>query len=294
MIRLESSARWLVLAAAALGACGDPGSGTAKFTTWGEDYVEKGIPADPTGQAGFVDGWTLHYDKFLVAFHAITVANDEGDTGAVMTGSRLVDNTRPGKKELVAFANLGAVAWNRVSYQIKPALPDSELIGATAEDRAMMVAAGDSIYVAGSASKTGPDGATTSKTFHWGFASATQYRDCQQAERSGHAIEGIVVTAGGTDISELTTHGDHLYYDRLRASPDPAVPTVLRFDEKAAADRNGDGEITLDELRSTPIDVRRYDPSGFDAPTLGAFMTALARTIGHFRGEGECTISEVK
>jgi hypothetical protein len=72
------------------------------------------------------------------------------------------------------------------------------------------------------------------------------------------------------------------------------VTTVLRFDEKAAADKNNDGEVTLEELNAAPIDVTRYDPSGFDAPTLGAFMTALTRTIGHFRGEGECSISEIK
>lgn len=103
-----------------------------------------------------------------------------------------------------------------------------------------------------------------------------------------------MVTNGGTDISELTTHGDHPYYDRLKASPDPAVKTSLRFEEKAAADMDGDGEITQAELDATPIDVRSYDPSGFDAPNLGSFMTALIRTVGHFRGEGECSISRAE
>ena len=88
----------------------------------------------------------------------------------------------------------------------------------------------------------------------------------------------------------MTIHGDHPYYDRLRASPDPAIATVLRFDEKAAADTNDDGEVTLEELNAAPIDVLKYDPSGFDVTTLGGFMTALARTIGHFRGEGECVV----
>jgi len=82
-----------------------------------------------------------------------------------------------------------------------------------------------------------------------------------------------------------------LFYDRLMSSPNPEVKTSLRFEEKAAADTDNDGDVTLDELFPTRIDVRLYDPSGLDAPSYGAFMTSLARTVGHFRGEGECSIS---
>jgi hypothetical protein len=270
--------------------CSDDGAGTAKFTTWGEEYIEMEIPPDPMGEAGFADGWTLHYDKFLVAFHEIKVANDKGEVAVTMSGSKLVDNAKAGKKELVSFPSLPAQAWNRVSYQIKPALATSELIGATAAaDRDMMVANGYSFYASGSATKSG-----VTKTFRWGFATATQYNECKQAAEGGKEIEGIVVTNGGTDTSELTTHGDHLFYDRLKASDDPAKPTKLRFDEKAAADTNGDGEITLAELNAAPIDVRNYDPSGFDVVNLGGFVTSLTRTIGHFRGEGECTVAAIK
>ncbi|MEY4514514.1 MAG: hypothetical protein RLZZ450_6636 [Pseudomonadota bacterium] len=277
-----------------LAACGDDGVGTAKFTTWGEEYIEQSIPSDPTGEAGFVDGWTLHYDKFLVVFHNVSVADSGGAIAATMPGSRFVDNTKPGRKDLVSFADLDAKHWDRVSYQIKPALADSEVVAGDVADRDMMVQNGYSVYVAGSASKVGADGVSITKTFHWGFKTATQYASCQQAAESGQPLEGVVVTNGGTDVSELTTHGDHLYYDRLMTSSDPAVKTSLRFDEKAAADKNADGEVTLDELFATPIDVRKYDPSGLDAPSLGAFMTSLARTIGHFRGEGECTVSAVR
>ncbi|HTV22354.1 MAG TPA: hypothetical protein VMG12_26885, partial [Polyangiaceae bacterium] len=87
------------------------------------------------------------------------------------------------------------------------------------------------------------------------------------------------------------THGDHLFYDRLQASPNPAIVTSLRFDTLAAADANADGDITLVELEAKPLDVRLYDPSGLGAANYGDFVTSLARTVGHFRGEGECTIS---
>jgi hypothetical protein len=276
-------------------ACDGAGKGTAQFTTWGEAYIEEEIPSDPKGEDGFLDGWVLHYDKFLVAFHGITIADDKGTVAAQMTGSKLVDNVKAGRKDLVTFTDLEAQAWTKVSYQIKPVLADSELIAGAAEaDRTMMVANGYSIYVAGSATKT-PEGggAPITKTFHWGFKTATQYHDCQQAEEGGQTIKGVVVTNGGTDTSELTTHGDHFFYDRLKASEDPAMPTSLRFDEKAGADKDGDGEITLAELEATTIDITKYDPSGFETPTLGSFMIALARTVGHFRGEGECSIGAV-
>ena len=265
------------------------GKGTSTFTTWGEEYIEEEIPADPEGQSGFLDGWTLHYDKFLVNFHGITVADADDKVGAKSDESYFVDNTKKGRKELVSFEDLEAKAWEQVSYQIKPAKEDAVVVSGSADDLAMMVEKGYSIYVEGSATK-----GKVTKTFHWGFDTATQYADCH-AEEDGKDTLGIVVTNGSTDTTELTTHGDHFFYDRLQASPDPAIKTSLRFDEKAAADDDGDadGEITLEELDKQPIDVTKYDPSGLQAPTIGAFITSLARTVGHFRGEGECNISKL-
>src|SRR5215471_1379018 len=84
-----------------LTACGDPtssgGDGTEKFTTWGEEYIEDGIPSDPKGQNGFLNDWTLHYDKFLVNFHSITVADANDRVGAQSEDSYFVDNTKPGR-----------------------------------------------------------------------------------------------------------------------------------------------------------------------------------------------------
>ena len=285
-------------AALALAGCGsdptaDAGTGDEKVTTWGEDFIEHEIPSDPTGEAGFVDGWTLHYDKFLVSHQAFTVADDAGAIVARMDRARFVDNTRPGRKLLATFPGLEAKAYERVEYRIAPAPADAEVVAGSAADLAMMAAHGYSLYVEGSATKPGAGGATARKTFHWGFTTATRYFDCH-AEADGKDTPGVVITRGGVDTTELTTHGDHFFYDRLQSSPDPAIRTSLRFEEKAAADEppngDGDGEITLDELDRALIDVRTYDPSGLAAPTLGAFLRALARTVGHYRGEGECTV----
>lgn len=279
------------LGLAALAGCG-AGEGTATFTTWGEAYIEDEIPSDPTGEGGFVDGWSVKYDKFLVAFHDIQVADRDGKVGARSQGSFLVDNTRPGVKELVSFSKLEAQRWEQVGYQIKPAAEDATLISASQADLQLMLDNGYSMYVTGTATKE-EDGETVTKSFRWGFDTATQYHDCLQPADSGQAIDGIVVTDGGDDASELTTHGDHFFYDRLAESPDPAVKTSLRFDSIAAADADDDGEVTLDELFDAELDLRLYNPSGLPAANLGEFLSALARTVGHFRGEGECAIARL-
>ncbi len=272
------------------------GEGNEQFTTWGENFIEAGIPANPNGHDGFIDGWSLKYDKFLVNFHQVVVADSAGNVAATMSKPRFVDNVVAGRKMLIEFDGLEAKNWDKVSYQIKPAVSDEDVVSGDPTDLARMVQNGWSIYVEGAATKSASAGQTTTKTFHWGFKVATQFSDCHY-EEDGKDTLGVVVTTGTTDISELTTHGDHLFYDRLQASPDPAIQTALRFDQKAAADEapygDGDGEITLQEMCTEPIDVFTYDPSGLNAPTIGDFVIALSRTIGHYRGEGECTISPI-
>lgn len=290
--------RSVLLSSVLLATCacsGDPtsqeSSGTAVFTSWGEEFIEHGIPAADADQDGFVDGWTVRFDKFLVNIHELTVADAGGRIGAQAKDTYFVDHTRPGKKELVGFTELETKAWEQVSFQIKPAALGAVVVAGDAADLTMMIDNGYSIYVAGQAS----NGETT-KTFRWGFATGTQYSECRH-EVDGKTRLGIVVSSGSSDVSELTIHGDHLFYDRLEASPDPVVATSLRFDEIARADDaptgNADGEVALEELGARPIDVTKYDPSGLRAPTLGAFVTALSRTIGHFRGEGECTVYDL-
>jgi hypothetical protein len=271
-------------------ACGsaDPtgagGSGTLSFTTWGEDYIEQEIPVDPGDGSGFVDGWSVRYAKFLVNFQNIVVADAAGRLGAKMAGSKLFDNKLPDPKPIVDFRELGAKAWSRVSYEIAPVTAATELSeGVDPADKALMLAGTYSLYVEASARKDG-----IVKHFAWGFAQGTLYDECR-SQQGGQPQEGVIVTNNTMTSVELTTHGDHLFYDRLQASADPNVKTSLRFEAIAEADRDGDDQITLEELNAVLLDVRRYNPSGLGAATLGAFVTSLARTIGHFRGEGECT-----
>ncbi|MCS6901431.1 MAG: hypothetical protein RMJ98_16030 [Myxococcales bacterium] len=261
------------------------GKGTATFTTWGEEYIEEGIPAG--GEGGFVDGWSVKFSKFLVVLGHVTVADGSGKEAAKMTGSRLVDHVKKGKKSLVSFPDLPAGAYEKVSYEILPADAQTELLGVDAADKDFMIENNYSVYVEGTATKE-----QSNKTFKWGFSQRTRYIECK-AEQDGKETLGIVITSGGTDTSELTIHGDHFFYDRLQADPTGQIPTNLRFEALARADEEGDknGEVTLDELTKAPIDlIAGYDPSGFSVTNMREFVTELTRTLGHFRGEGECTI----
>jgi hypothetical protein len=264
---------------------GSGGEGTLSFTTWGEEYIEEEIPPDSGDGSGFIDGWTVRYDKFLVNFQNIVVADSSGDMAATMQSAVLFDNTVTGVKPIIVFEALPAKAWDRVSYEIAPVTDRTELSeGVPESDKALMIAGGYSLYAAGIASN-----GDLQKRFAWGFEIGTRYEECH-SEQDGQDQAGVVVTNNASLEAQLTTHGDHLFYDRLQASPDPAISTSLRFDALAAADADGDGEVTLAELDARPLDVRLYDPSGLGAVTHGDFVTSLARTVGHFRGEGECTV----
>lgn len=275
-----------LLATAFLLGCGaeEPvGSGSVAFTSWGEDYIEAEIPA-----ADFADGWTIKFTKFLVVIGNVRVSDAAGTVGGQMEATQLIDHHAPGVKPIVTFDNLAAKPWTDVSYSIVPAAMTTTLgNGATAADLTMMTTQGYAVYVEGSAEK-----GAVKKTYHWGFSVPTKYIECM-GDKDGRLVKGVLVTNGGTDNVELTIHGDHFFYDDLQ-SPD----AVRRFDAIASTDADADGEITIAELTQKKlVDI---DPSSGGYGTgnlanvndLGAFVTELSRTVGHFRGEGECVVSE--
>jgi len=281
MLRFFGFVSIMGVALGALNGCGDDagddgaGSGTATFSVWGEEFIEDGIPADE-----FADGWSVTFDRFLLALGGITV-RDRAGNGAELEGSWLLDLTEPGPHELGSL-ELTSKAWPLVGYAVRPVTAATELhTSATAGDLELMETGGFSVFVSGSAVL---DGAT--KTFAWGFANGTRYGNCV-SEIDGKQIPGILVGNGGEEKVELTIHGDHFFYDDL-ASED-AVP---RFSALASADADDDGEVTLAELAAVPLVTLEDGPYGTGSAShvndLGAFVGALTRTLGHFQGEGHC------
>ena len=279
------------VAAAASAACSDSGSsadgkGTVTFTTWGEDFIEKEIPPkDASGEVIVEDGWTIRYTKFLLVISDVSVGDPDKEPAARMTTPKLYDMHAPGPKPVVAFSDLPGKAYTHVSYAVAPVTASTELGGgATDADKQLMSQNGYSIYVEGTVTKD-----ATTKSFAWGFTTNTVYDRCE-GEVSGKKTEGVIVTNGGNDAVELTIHGDHFFYDDLQ-SPDAKV----RVDTIANADADADGKITLEELGAVQLADAQKVPAGLygtgsasNVNDLRAFVEALSRTLGHFRGEGEC------
>lgn len=266
-------------ASAALAGCGSEEVGSVRFTTWGEEYIEQGIPA-----AEFEDGWSIKFKRFLVVLGSVRVADDAGQEAARMPGSALINHVSPGVKEVVTFADIEAKAWTEVSYEIPIAKAETALGGgATDADKTLMVDGGHSVYVEGDATS-----GSVTKSFAWGFGVPTRLARCK-GDKDGKETDGALVTSGGTDTMELTIHGDHFFYDDLQ-SPD----AKLRFAAIASADTDNNGTVTLEELGSVKlVDIPEgtYGTgSASDVNDLRQFVTALSRTVGHFRGEGECAV----
>ncbi len=262
--------RLFVLAFALVG-CG--GVGEVSLTTWGEEYIEQGIPT-----AIFEDGHTVRYDKFLVVIKDFTMARKTGEKGPAQVTPLVVDVTQPGPLELVKFTGVDALKYDQVSFGIGPASNAIAAGGVAAADVERMKSGNRSILVEGTVSK-----GAVSKRFAWAFSLDTHYADCTNPDFG----EGVTLPTGGREEVQLTIHGDHFWYDALQ-SPDAKV----RGAAIVAADADADGEVTQAELAAvqlTTLPIGQYGTGGAsNVKTLGDFVNALGRSIGHFRGEGEC------
>jgi hypothetical protein len=266
--------RWIpVLALVAGCTASSSGTGSAAFTAYGEDFIEKEIPA-----ATFEDGWTVRFTRFLVVVRAVQI---EG--AGTMSGSRLFDLVKPGPKPVVSFDEVPAQHYERVSFQIGPISADTE---GEAADKALMSKDGLSVYVEGHMTK-----GESSKRFAWGFTTNTLYDRCA-SEVAGKETAGVVVKNGGREEVELTIHGDHFFYDDLASAK-----AKVRGDNIAGADADQDGIVTLEELSKVKLvnlENGAYGTGSLpDIYDLRAFVTALSRTLGHYRGEGECAVTRL-
>jgi hypothetical protein len=274
----------LALAGLALCACGaddeEAGRGDVSFNVWGEEFIEAEIPAGEVQ-----DGWTVKFTKFLITIGNVTIADSNAGNAGSLVGTRVLDLVTPGPHDIGALSNLEARAWDKVGYGVSPANAQTTLhSSATEADLTMMKTGGYSVHVEGNAT-----GTATTKTFSWSFTNDTAYTDCV-AEVEGKETPGLVVTNGGTEAVQLTIHGDHFFYDDLAS--EEAVP---RFNAISAADANGNGEVTFEELTAVKlVDIEEgtYGTgSASHVDDLGAFVQALTRTLGHYRGEGHCAES---
>ena len=249
------------------------GEGTLRIELWGEDFIEEGIPAasSPEADDGFVDGYSITFDKFLIALGDISVAEEDADPALAAAVQKIWDLTESGPFPITS-GKVPAGTYDHTAYAIAPATAAAVAGNADAEDVAAMSEGGYSVLVAGTAT----DGSET-KTFEWAFDTETVYDPCHSTAK---------LEDGGKATVQITIHGDHLFYDdAVSSSPS------LRFADIALADTDTDGQVTQKEL--TEYDIKALPNYGvgsldIDGPNLWGFISHMTTTLGHIDGEGHC------
>ncbi len=247
-------------------ACGGQDPGTLEVRIYGEEFIEDTIPA-----SAFTDGWTVTFDRFLVAVGGLAVASGHGAPAFTDDTVRVYDlaQSSGGEGFLVTSRELDGGAYDHVEYGILPATAAAVAGNASAGDLELMKQGGYSVYLTGVATK-GDDVVR----LEWGFTTRTRYFMCH----SGAEVDG------DTAVAQLTIHGDHLFYDDLFAE-EPA----MKLDLVASADSDGNGTVDESELAAVDLSTRAdYQVGSEPIDDLWAFIVYQTSTLGHIDGEGHC------
>ncbi len=246
-----------LLPALLLVACG--GDATWTPDTWGEDYIESGLPSDV-----FADGCSATYDHFYVRIAKATLVDGDDNEVAGIPEPLVFDMALPGPHPLPEVT-APAGFYDTARFAISPGTAAEGNTDPADLDGHAMRAVG-----------TVTCGADT-VSFDLSFDSDTTY-DCEP--------EDLTLVRGQSVGSELTIHGDHLFYDGLENAY-----AQVRGQAWVDADADGDGVLTAAELAATPIAPLGYDVgSQGDVMDLFAFVEALTRSVGHIDGEGHCAV----
>lgn len=264
----------LILSLVAAGCGDDPG--TIVATTYGEVFVEEGIPASE-----FSDGWAVTFDKFLVSVGDIKAQAGHHVPEVGFDDYFIVDLARSSSGEGWPLGSFAAPAgtYDHFGYRIAPSA-DATSVNLTADaDAADLKQRGHSIRVVGSATK-----GDVTKAFDWSFALAISHAHCD-----------LELAIDGDDgVMQATIHADHLFYDdAVSAEPELAFDLIASADGAAGA--GPDDVITLNELDNVDIRTQsRYQVGslraldGSEITNLRQYLELQVGTIGHINGEGHC------
>ena len=239
-----------------------------ELRVWGEDGAELGF-----GPEVFVDGWSVQFREVLVGIRDVSVQGVAGPE--FVPGQWAYDLARAsgGQGHYVTQFPASLHANSTLAYRVATLDPSEVGGSAEATQTEELFAAGAALIVEGTATR-----GEVQKHFRWAFSNGGAYEACVlEAPATG--------TASVREIHQLTLHFDHLFYDDLDGDR-----AQVAFDLIAAADVDGDGEVTQAELTAVPLagQARYQVGNRSDIADLGAFVAAQAQTIGHIDGEGHC------
>ncbi|MCL2725667.1 MAG: hypothetical protein FWD69_14645 [Polyangiaceae bacterium] len=269
-------------------ACSKEDKGDLQIFVVPEDTITQGLQPG-TDMENVQDGWTITYDRFLVAIGNFRATRT--DTGASIGDSTVhildLRNAPTSGYVTNTFSNIDAVRWDKFGFDMPNAKPgDTGLSPTRQEDVDFMVQNGFSVYFEGAGQK---DGKTI--RFKWGFSAGTSFSDCASPD----GLAGFAVPASGTIQIKPTIHGDHWFFDNVTQGVE-ITTRLAQWLEICDADQNGDLTIAelkacdvTDALPQPPYDltsVRDQDGDGFIS--VFDYVDSQVRTIGEFQGDGEC------
>ncbi len=203
----------LVLLVLVANAC-SPGEGELEVRTYGEEFIEQGIPADMMS-----DGWAIEFSRFEVTLRDISIA------GAALPDPAPIDLVEPsaGEGQLI-----GRVAVRAGDHD------DLEFTLVT-------------LSLDGSASKAG-----VTKTFAWEFDVDLQFGACETTTTvaaDGLGSVEITIHADHLFYDSLVAEAPALRFDAIAAADGDADGVITR-DELAATDIGAydPGNLPIDDL----------------------------------------------
>jgi hypothetical protein len=247
------------------------------------------------------DGWTVSFDKYLVAIGGVKVGDDADHIAQASDEFLVVDlkKTSPAGEAFVDFSGLEARRHPYFGYSLVHA-HDAERDGTVSqEDYDEMVAADATFLIEGTLSKAGgescPPNADECRSveeirFRLVVPNEVEFGPCEL-----EGIPGVAVVEDSTAAVGVTLHGDHLFFTAF-----PVGPEVLerRAQWLANADLDGDDQVDFAELAqitgtdlATLFPSAQYDLGGwhaFEIESAADFARAQLATQGHYQGEGEC------
>lgn len=274
----------LVFAPSVVAGCGADTEGDVIVLLQAEDTITWGL--DPgTGRENVVDGWTVRFDKYLVAVGNVKLGRDAHHIEVHDTTRRVYDLTRVPQADwpLVLLTGVEAKRYDFFGYEVVDADTAERHESVTPPDYEAMVARGASYLIEGSLTRDDEQ-----VSFRLLVPNATQYGPCEL-----DGTPGVAVTEGGQAAVGITFHGDHLFFDSFASHN-----VRRRAGWLAAADIDGSGHVDESELEAIrgadlaallPSD--RYALGGWTAFPIDSaydFLRAQLHTQGHFQGEGDC------
>lgn len=259
-----------------------------------------------------VDGWDLEFSEYVVHFGDVTIAKSADLSGVkILPIERLIDLKRIGaSEELGMLGGLESGRWDRLSWSVAPPKEASECHARVSQALCdQMIEGGESVYLAGtlknpsgrSCPPGGEEREATEIAFEFALPIAVRFAECQSA-----GGEGVGLPSGGSSAIALSYHAEHLLFN---AFAEGQREIRLRAQYLANADLDGDGKVTIEELRA--IKESDFEPlftncsedhslvsfsEGYSLSgaindpieTLEDYLIAHLMTQGHVDGEHEC------